>query len=947
MSEHDAQSPCGGPSVAEALEARVVACVLGEASPFERAEIERLVAARPELAIFRRRIEAVHGLLAQAAADRRGETPRLSPERRAAVLAAIGARTAPGVAEPTAMTPLVVRRGTGPEWRALRLYFGVAAACVAMFLVVYNVSELRRYGAAEHEVLKLEAPAVESQFFLPTAEEADSQGELRKSARELSTAELKAEIARHDEELLHAQMELRALDSQAEETPVQALAFRQRLAPVGSASGGFTFSGSVRHSELRQAADDSEPLTVPEGDEDQRVELPLYEVKETSDQGYTATETLAGSRLNTELRDVGSSVGVVDTSVAAARPASRFKADGAAAPQAPAAPDADSSWASGFADTATTDDRFAAARVAGVNVVTTGFLRDTGATDNDTLLSYTTRGDTGAMQGNFTGRLGTSVAGATGESTSLTSSVVHVGDAWSTGFGADAERPNEILFGQGTAGGIISGSKGADTAADKDGNLKLAFTPAKLTPPPSPGSAETDAKAKRRPAPPPSVDEVDAAREPVSTFSLHVSDASFRIAAAALARGELPEAGSIRPEEFYNAFDYADPSPARGQEVGCRIEQAAHPFLQQRTLVRVAMKVGASGRGAGRALRLTVLLDTSGSMEREDRVASVRRAMEVLSGLMGPDDRITLIGFARRPRLLAEAVPGDQARALVDILARTPADGGTNLEEALKLADELAQRHFDSAAQNRIVLLTDGAANLGNADPAQLATRIEALRGRGVAFDACGVGTDGLDDDVLEALTRRGDGRYYVIDSPEEADSGFARQLAGAFRPAAKNVKVQVRFNPARVGAYRLIGFEKHRLREQDFRNDAVDAAELAAEEAAVALYQVEVLPEGGGEIGDVYVRFRDTETNRMVERTWTIAHDPRVRAFDRASPGIQLAGTAALLAEAMRGGPSAEAVDFAVLAPVVHNLRSHYSSQPRVQELANLFEQLRAKLAR
>src|SRR6185436_10938400 len=121
----------------------------------------------------------------------------------------------------------------------------------------------------------------------------------------------------------------------------------------------------------------------------------------------------------------------------------------------------------------------------------------------------------------------------------------------------------------------------------------------------------------------------------------------------------------------------------------------------------------------------------------------------------------------------------------------------------------------------------------------------------------------------LEALTRKGDGRYAVLNSPEEADAQFARQLAGAFRPAAKDVKVQVRFNPARVARYRLIGFEKHRLKTEDFRNDAVDAAELAAEEAAVALYQVEVLPEGEGELGEVSVRFLDTGSGQRVERAW------------------------------------------------------------------------------
>lgn len=446
-----------------------------------------------------------------------------------------------------------------------------------------------------------------------------------------------------------------------------------------------------------------------------------------------------------------------------------------------------------------------------------------------------------------------------------------------------------------------------------------------------------------RPAPvPPSQDEISAADQPYSTFSLHVSDVSFLLARAALARGQMPDPASIRPEEFYNAFDYGDPAPATGEKIACHIEQAAHPFLQQRNLVRIAMKVAATGRGQGQPLRLTVLLDTSGSMEREDRAASVRRAMEVLTSLLGPNDAVTLIGFARQPRLLAEEVPGDKAATLADLVKRTPPEGGTNMEEAIKLASELALRHFEPGGQNRVVMLTDGAANLGDADPTQLSKLVERLRQQGVSFDACGVGADGLDDDILEALTRKGGGRYYFINGPQDADEGFARQLAGAFRPAAENVKMQVRFNPARVGNYRLIGFEKHRLNQEDFRNDKVTAAQLAAEEAAVALYQVQVLPEGEGEVGEVFVRFRDPSNGRMVEQSWTIPYDAQAPALDKAPPSMQLAATAAMLAEKLRGGPAGDAVDLNALAPVVDSLRGDYARQERVQELIAMFEEAR-----
>jgi hypothetical protein len=250
--------------------------------------------------------------------------------------------------------------------------------------------------------------------------------------------------------------------------------------------------------------------------------------------------------------------------------------------------------------------------------------------------------------------------------------------------------------------------------------------------------------------------------------------------------------------------------------------------------------------------------------------------------------------------------------------------------------------NFQPGAQNRVVMLTDGAANLGDADPEKLAKMVADFRQKGLSFDACGVGADGLNDDMLEALTRKGGGRYYLLNTPADADAGFARQLAGAFHPAAENVKMQVRFNPSRVGRYRLIGFEKHRLNQEDFRNDKVTAAQLSAEEAAVALYQVQVLPQGEGEIGEVFVRFHDPVENRMVEQSWTIPYDAAAPALDKAAPGMQLAAASAMLAEKLRGGPWAGQIDLDALAPILASVRAHFPSQPAVRQFVTMYEQAR-----
>jgi Mg-chelatase subunit ChlD len=437
-------------------------------------------------------------------------------------------------------------------------------------------------------------------------------------------------------------------------------------------------------------------------------------------------------------------------------------------------------------------------------------------------------------------------------------------------------------------------------------------------------------------------DETSTVAEPFSTFSLHVSDASFKLAKAGLDRGEQPDPAGIRTEEFYNAFDYGDPAPAQGEPVVCVTEQSAHPILPQRNLVRIGVRTAAAGRGGSTPLNLTLLLDSSGSMEREDRQAAMLRAVEQLSGLLKEGDTITVAGFARQPRLLADRLPGARAQELNRIIAQTPSEGGTNLEEGLKLAEELAKRQFNAAAQNRIVLFTDGAANLGDAQPESLQTRVEQLRQQGIAFDAAGFGAEGLNDRLLERLTRNGNGRYYVVDRAEDAGESFAKQLAGAFRPAAENVKVQVRFNPARVGRYKLIGFEEHRLAKEDFKNDAVDAAEMAAEEAGNALYQVQPIPGGEGEIGEVSVRFRDVASGQMVERTWTIPYQAQVPAFDQAAPSMQLAGLAMFAAEKLGQGPMAEAIDFGQLGKVLAPVKARYAGSAAVDDLEGMIEKLK-----
>lgn len=434
--------------------------------------------------------------------------------------------------------------------------------------------------------------------------------------------------------------------------------------------------------------------------------------------------------------------------------------------------------------------------------------------------------------------------------------------------------------------------------------------------------------------------EVSTAEKTDSTFSLNVSDVSFKLAKSALAAGRWPEAERIRPEQFYNAVKVEDRTPTQSEKVACVIEQGAHPVIPQRELMRVAMKTSALGRNASTPLRLTILLDQSGSMARQDRAESVARAIGLLLDQLTELDEISLVGFARTPRLLAQRVRGDEAGELLNLVTQPLTEGGTNLEEALKTGLQMARQQFLAEGQNRVILLTDGAANLGDAMPERLARQVAKMREEGIAFDACGVGADGLNDEVLTSLTKQGDGRYYFLDRPEDADEGFANQIAGALRPAAKNVKVQVLFNPDRVKNFKLYGFEEHRLNREDFRNDQVDAAEMAAEESGVALYHYETDPAGEGEIGTVAVRFLDPASGLMVERTWDIPYQEKAIRFEESPKGLQLAAISGLFAERLRGSVVGQRVELSELAEMLSRLSPKITNQVRAAELKTMMAQ-------
>ena len=428
-----------------------------------------------------------------------------------------------------------------------------------------------------------------------------------------------------------------------------------------------------------------------------------------------------------------------------------------------------------------------------------------------------------------------------------------------------------------------------------------------------------------------------------STFSLNVSDVAYKLAAASLEKGRMPDAGSMRSEEFINAFDYRDPDPAPGAPIGFASELARDPFAHNRDLLRFAVKTAAAGRQPGRPLNITLLLDNSGSMERADRVAIMHEALRVLASQLQSQDRISIVTFARTARLWVDGIPGDQAGQTLDLVSSLTPEGGTDLSDALDLAYATAHRHYLANGVNRVVLLTDGAANLGNVDPETLKTGVDAERKQGIALDCFGVGWEGYNDDLLEVLTRNGDGRYGFINSPAEAATEFANELAGALHVAASDVKVQVEFNPKRVTSYRQIGYAKHQLTKEQFRDNSVHAAQIGAAEAGNALYTVEINPQGEGPVCTVHVRYRDPGTADYYEKAWDVPYTGGAKGLEDSSPAMRLAATAGAFSEWLAASPFAGEVTPDALLVYLGGVPEVYGADARPKQLEWMIRQAKS----
>ena len=443
---------------------------------------------------------------------------------------------------------------------------------------------------------------------------------------------------------------------------------------------------------------------------------------------------------------------------------------------------------------------------------------------------------------------------------------------------------------------------------------------------------------------------ISTADQPFSTFAMDVDTASYALARRYLADGRLPPPEMVRTEEFLNAFDY-DYAPPAGPVFAIHAASAPSPFRGGFDLLCIGVKARRLGRDAGRGAVLTLVLDTSGSMHRPDRLERLRRALREMVERLAPDDELAIVTFSDRARLALDVTPAAQRERILATLDALAATGPTHLEAGLRLGYEIAARHFRSGASNRVMLMTDGVVNMGETEAEALLAAVEQFRRQGIYLSVFGVGAGVYDDDRLKTLAMKGDGVYAFLDSDAEARRWLVEELAATLHTVAADAKIQVEFNPLHVRQWRQLGYERRALTQEQFRDDTADAGEVGSGQSVTALYEIELAESPVAErrrapIATVRIRYRDVESGAIEERERRITDADRFASFEAAPPRYQLAVIAAEFAEYLRRSPYAAGVDLNEVADAARRLAMALPLDARVAELARLIAQAARLLA-
>ncbi|HHH29699.1 MAG TPA: DUF3520 domain-containing protein [Polyangiaceae bacterium] len=437
---------------------------------------------------------------------------------------------------------------------------------------------------------------------------------------------------------------------------------------------------------------------------------------------------------------------------------------------------------------------------------------------------------------------------------------------------------------------------------------------------------------------------IDTEEEPRSTFAVDVDTASFTMARSFLDRGVMPSEAAIRVEEIVNAFDYGyEPPPSHGEQAKTftvHAEAAPSPNRPGYHFLHIGVKGKEIGRAKRKAANLVFVIDVSGSMAASNRLGLVKQSLKLLVSQLGEADRVGIVTYGSSARQRLQPTSAHNKARILQVIEELKTEGATNAEAGLREGYAMAARHLrKDGGVNRVVLLSDGVANVGVTGPTGILETVKRQVAKGITLTSVGFGMGNYDDVLMEQLADEGNGNYHYVDRLSEAQRVFVDDLTGTLQVIAKDVKVQVDFDPRVVARYRLIGYENRVLSARQFDDDRVDAGELGAGHTVTALYEVRLVPGSTAALGKVRVRFKAPHGSQSQLMETSLSRSIVKSETGALSSPSQLSLAAAQFAEKLRGSYWARTVSYDEIARRLEGLAPALKSQSQVRELIRLVD--------
>jgi len=433
---------------------------------------------------------------------------------------------------------------------------------------------------------------------------------------------------------------------------------------------------------------------------------------------------------------------------------------------------------------------------------------------------------------------------------------------------------------------------------------------------------------------------IDTEDDHLSTFAMDVDNASYTVARAYVMDGYLPDPDSVRVEEFVNYFDHSYEQPG-ASAFAIHLDGSPSPFGGENYWL---MRVGLQGRviapEARKDATLIFVIDVSGSMDMDNRLGLVKRSLRLLVDELRPSDAVGIVVYGSQGRVVLEPTSAENKGLIMQAIDSLYSEGATNAEEGLQLGYRLAAEHAQPERITRIILCSDGVANVGNTGPDSILRTIRSYVDQGVTLSTVGFGMDNFNDVLMEQLANDGDGNYYYVDTLNEARRVFVENLTGALQVIAKDAKVQVDFDPTVVSRYRLLGYENRAVQDEQFRDDTVDAGEVGAGHSVTALYEVKFHDAAAGPAATVHIRYQDPDTGEVIEQRAALAREDFKPVFAEMAPRFQLDAAVAEYAEILRNSYWAQDGSLAAVRQLAQQISAALPDDADVTELVFLVSQ-------